>query len=126
MIYIEDLKSAYKAKRIIDQTEKRIEKLKESKEKATSEQRIKSISEEIEMLELKVATMYGNIHDTVQFIDDCDDVIISEAMYHRFLLGKDWDGVACAMGGYNSSAGIRMMVSRYLKKKGVTRRAGEE
>ena len=126
MLYIEDLKSAYKAKRIVDQTEKRIEKLKESKGKATSKQKLESISAEIEMLELKAAMMYGNIHNTVQFIDDCDDVFISEAMYHRFLLGESWDGVACALGGYNSPDCIKMMVSRYLKKKGVTRRAGEE
>ena len=123
MIYIEDLKSAFRAKCSIDQAEKCIKKLKKNREETTSERQSESISKEIEMLEMKIAILYGNIRNAVEFIDDCDDVIISEAMYHRFLLGESWCAVAFAMGGYNSPECIRKMVSRYLDKKGVTWRA---
>ena len=122
MLYIEDLKSAFRAKYSIDQTEKCIEELKKSREKAINDRQRRRISAEIEMLELKVTILHENIHDVVEFIENCDDVIVSAAMYHRFLLGKKWDSVACAVDGYNSPDCIRKMVSRYLDKKGIVRK----
>ena len=118
MLYIEDLKRAYSLKRSVKKTEETISELKKHDKNLIC-------SMECEMLEYKVSILNGSLAEIVDFINDCEDALISQAMYYRYLCGKTWGQTAQSLGAYNSSDCIRKMVERYLEKKGVTKRVGE-
>lgn len=125
MLYIEDLKRAYVIKRNIETAEKEIAKLSEEQKQNIDTASTATVALEQEMLEYKVSVLNGSLLEIVDFIKNCEDSLVSQAMYHRYLKGKTWEQVALSLGGYNSAECIRKMVNRYLDKKGVTKRAGE-
>ncbi len=115
MLYIEDLKRAYLLKRSVEKTENAISEIKKHDKNLIC-------SKECEMLEYKLSILNGSLLEIVDFIKDCKDSLVSQAMYNRYLCGKSWEQVSLALGGYCTADCIRKMVERYLQKKGITRR----
>jgi len=122
MLYVEDFKQVCDAKTRIASLEKEISSLKKFNLDNEEIASTKAIMLEIEMLEYKVAILYGKVEEVVCFIKDCDDIIVSQAIEERFLKGKSWLQVAHTLGGSNTPESARKIVERYFKKKGIGRK----
>jgi hypothetical protein len=121
MLYIEDLKEAYALKKTMADIEKEIKEL-DSMETQEEQAKI-AIAKEKEMLEYKLAILGGSYAEIVDFIKDCEDPLVSQVLYYKYLKNETWVKVAMLMGGYSSEENARKMAERYLAKKGITRRA---
>ncbi len=119
MLYIEDLKRAYSLKRSVEKIEETISGLKKHDKNLIC-------TMECEMLEYKLSILNGSLSEVVDFIKNCEDSLVSQAMYYRYLCGKTWGQTAQYLGAYNTADCIRAMVGRYLDKKGVIRRKNVE
>ena len=71
-----------------------------------------SVEERIESLREQAAQHESEI---VKFIDEIPDIQTRTIFRLRFLGGFEWAVVAAAVGGGNTSMGIRQSVYRYLK-----------
>jgi hypothetical protein len=51
-----------------------------------------------------------------EWIDTIDDPIVRDVVVYRFVKGYRWAKVAVLIGGDNTEDGVRMIVTRYLRK----------
>ena len=49
-----------------------------------------------------------------KFIQSVPDSLTRSALRMRFIDGKSWQWIACAIGGRQSASSVRMMCKRYL------------
>ena len=80
MLYIEDLKRAYVIKRNIEAAEKEIAKLSKEQKQNIDTASTATVALEQEMLEYKVSVLSGSLLEIVDFIKNCEDSLVSQAM----------------------------------------------
>ena len=51
-----------------------------------------------------------------KWIDEIDDPLVKDIIVYRFVKGFRWAKVAYLVGGDNTEDGVRMIVTRYLRK----------